>query len=160
MAFKKSTKILLGVVTIWPIAYIGLFVVGMFAMMVFLQFADGSTSPPQQPDSPLVAIGFLGFFAVHMLTILLSMGLMAFYIVRVFKTPLEEAMKIMWTVLICTVGIFAMPVFWYLYIWREPAVVLPGIAELGSAPASAFTNSSQSSARENEYYPPRPPDWR
>ena len=115
MGFKKSTKILLGVVTIWPVAYIFLFV---------------------------------------------SMGLMAFNIVRVFKTPLEEAMKIMWTVLICTVGIFAMPVFWYLYIWREPAVVPPAIAELASAPASAFVNSTQSSTRENEYYPPRPPDWR
>ncbi len=159
MGFKKSTKILLGVVTIWPVAYIFLFVVGMFAMMALMPFAGGPTSP-QQPDSLLIPLGFLSFFAVHMLTILLSMGLMAFYIVRVFKTPLEEAMKIMWTVLICTVGIFAMPVFWYLYIWREPAVVPSGIAELASAPASAFVNSTQSSARENEYYPPRPPDWR
>lgn len=159
MAFKKSTKILLGAVTIWPIAYIFIFIVGMFGMMVLLPFADGPTSP-QEPGSPLIALGFLSFFAVHMLTILLSMGLMAFYIVRVFKTPLEEAMKIMWTVLICTVGILAMPVFWYLYIWREPAVVPPGIGQLASAPASAFTNSSQSSARENEYNPPGPPDWR
>ncbi|MCM3872602.1 MAG: hypothetical protein ND895_18120 [Pyrinomonadaceae bacterium] len=159
MGFKKSTKILLGVVTIWPVAYIFLFMVGMLAMMVLMPFAAGPNSP-QQPGSPLVPLAFVSFFAVHMLTILLSMGLMAFYIVRVFKTPLEEAMKIMWTVLICTVGIFAMPVFWYLYIWREPAVVPPGIAELGSAPASAFVNSTQSSARENEYYPPKPPDWR
>ena len=159
MGFKKSTKILLGVATIWPIAYMLLFFVGMMFMMFLMPFASGST-PPHQADSPLIFIGFLSFFTVHMLTILMSMGLMAFYIVRIFKTPLDEAMKIMWTVLICMVGIFAMPVFWYLYIWREPKAVSAGNAKLASAPASAFVYSTESSVRENEYYPPKPPDWR
>jgi hypothetical protein len=159
MGFKKSTKILLGIATVWPIAYMFLFVVGMFAMVVLLPHSDGSTPPPQ-PGSPFFPLAFLGIFAAHILTMLVIVGLMAFYIVRIFKTPMEEAMKIMWTVLICMFGVFAMPVFWYLYIWREPLVVPPGIAELGSAPASAFVNSTQPSGREKEYRPPEPPDWR
>src|SRR5687767_9230248 len=100
MKLKRPTKILLGVVTLWPVVYIFLFIVGMFSMMFLMPFMNDST-PAQQPDSPLALVGVFGFFAVHMLTMLLIMGLMAFYIVRVFKTPLEEAMKIMWTVLIC-----------------------------------------------------------
>jgi hypothetical protein len=79
--------------------------------------------------------------------------MMAFDIVQVFKTALEEAMKIMWTVLICMCGTFAMPVFCYLYIWREPALSRSN-AELASAPTSAFVNSSDWSRRENEYNPP------
>jgi hypothetical protein len=39
-SWKKSTKILLGVVTIWPVAYIGLFIVGVFSMVLFLQSTD------------------------------------------------------------------------------------------------------------------------
>ena len=35
-SWKKSTKILLGIVTIWPFLYIGLFVLIMFSMMFFL----------------------------------------------------------------------------------------------------------------------------
>jgi hypothetical protein len=159
MELKRSTKILLGLVTIWPIVYTFLFVLAIFSMMFLMPFAAGAI-PPKQPESLLIPLGFLSFFAVHLLTILLSVGLMAFYIVRVFKTPLDQAMKIMWTILICMYGVFAMPVFWYLYIWREPSPFPPGNAGLLSAPTSAFVNPTESSRRENEYYPPRPSDWR
>lgn len=157
MRLKRSTKILLGIVTIWPAAYMFLFFVGIVSLMFLLPSDAGST--PSQPGSQLITIGFFSLFAVHILTIFASMGLMAFYIVRVFKTPLDEAMKIMWTVLICMFGIFAMPVFWFLYIWREPPALGPLHAELPSA-RSGFVNSAEWSPRENQYNPQRPPDWR
>jgi hypothetical protein len=150
---------MLGIVTIWPAAYMFLFFVGVLSLM-FLLPSEGGSTPPQELGSPLIPIGFLSFFAVHILTIFLIMGLMAFYIVRVFKTPLDEAMKIMWTVLICMFGVFAMPVFWYLYIWREPLAFAPGHAELPSVRTPDFVNSAERSRRENEYSPQRPPDWR
>lgn len=155
---KKSTKILLGIVTIWPAVYMFLFFVGIMLMMFLLPSEAGSTAG--QPQSPLVPIGFLGFFAIHMLTILLIMGLIAFYIVRVFKTPLDEAMKIMWTVLICMFGVFAMPVFWFMYIWREPPALMPRPASLPHSQASDYTNASEWSQREHEFNPQKPPDWR
>lgn len=74
----------------------------------------------------LFPVGFIVLFVVHMFTILLILALMAFYIVQVVRTDrLDQTMKILWTVLICMVGMGAMPVYWYLYIWREPASAGP-----------------------------------
>jgi hypothetical protein len=48
------------------------------------------------------------------------MGLIPFYIVLVVKSDrLDETMRIVWVVLICMLGMFAMPVYWYLYVWRN-----------------------------------------
>ena len=70
------------------------------------------------------------------------MGLMPLYIILVVKSGrLDETMRIIWVVLICMLGFFAMPVFWYLYIWREPA------ASLARANA-ALHNSREQALRE------------
>ena len=73
-----------------------------------------------QTPSPFIGIGFAGLVVAHMFTILLMLGLMPFYILLVVKsTRLDETMRIVWVVLICLLGMFAMPVYWYLYIWRD-----------------------------------------
>ncbi|MGH9971750.1 MAG: hypothetical protein ACREBG_28690 [Pyrinomonadaceae bacterium] len=161
MKLKKSTKILLGIATVWPIVYMFLFVITIFGLMLFLP-PDGGATQPTQPVSPFVPISFIGLFAIHLFTMLVIMGLMAFYIVRVFKTEyLDQAMKIMWTVLICMLGMFAMPVFWYLYIWREPPVATAvNHSELPPATYSGFTNVRDQSRREGVNNPQNPPDWR
>lgn len=72
------------------------------------------------PPPALLGIGFVGLFAAHLITILLIMGLMPFYIILAVKsTRLDETMRIVWVVLICMLGMFAMPVYWYLYVWRD-----------------------------------------
>ncbi len=197
---KKSTKIWLGIATIWPVVYMLLFFVTIFSFFIFIPFAQGRSNRSSQNldlvqleqkikngelklltirGSEIVAIdratgeaynvyvtndrtkaeiikqareidasgkprvekieeesgravpmlfpiGFIGLFVVHLFTILLIMALMAFYIVQVVRTDrLDQSMKILWTVLICMVGMGAMPVYWYLYIWREPAAATP-----------------------------------
>jgi hypothetical protein len=73
-----------------------------------------------QPASAFIGIGFAGLFAAHLLTILLMLGLMPFYIILVVKNgQLDDTMRIVWVVLICMLGMFAMPVYWYLNIWRD-----------------------------------------
>jgi ATP-dependent Zn protease len=197
---KKSTKILLGLATIWPVVYMLLFFLTIFSILVFSSFAqqrwnrnsqnidliqleqkinngelksltirgseitaldrlngqeyrvqvtndhtkaeilkqarefDPNGKPrvervDEESDGTfptLFPIGFIVLFVVHLFTILLIMALMAYYIVQVVKTDrLDQTMKILWTVLICMVAIGAMPVYWYLYIWREPANAAP-----------------------------------
>lgn len=148
----------MGVVTVWPIVYMFLFFIAIFGFMLMLPPESGAA---QQPVSPAIPMGFIGLFAVHLLTMFVIMGLMAFYIVQVFKTErLDQAMKIMWTVLICMLGMFAMPVFWYLYIWREPTVAaVARQSELLPAGYSAFS-ASDATRRDAEINPQRPPDWR
>lgn len=108
-------------------------------------------------------IGFVGLMAVHMFTILEMLALKIFYIVRVFKTePLDQNLKIMWTLLLVFVPIFAEPVFWYLYIWREPRPAWQNQPQL-PAPGVQTAWGRQTTTRDREaaYVPPsQPPDWR
>jgi hypothetical protein len=158
---KKSTKIWLGIATIWPIVYMFLFFLVIFSVFIMAALNPGAHAPvDNSPASILFPIGFMGFFVLHMLTIVGTLALTVFYIIRVIKTEqLDQNMKIMWLLLLFFMGMLAQPVFWYLYIWRgapnlsnEQKMVGPG----GQLPLTAT-----SSSREAEYFPPRqPPDWR
>ena len=198
--WKTSTKLLLGIATIWPIIYMILFVVAIFSFVLFIP-AEGRASRNSQdidliqlerkiqngelkqltvrprefiaidrmdnreyhtevmnessrsevlakaqehdangqprvarieektdePLSPEFPIGILAVFGAHILTIFLIMGLTPLYIVLAVKSDrLDQTMRIIWVVLFCMLGFFAMPVYWYLYIWREPSVSLAG----------------------------------
>lgn len=71
-------------------------------------------------------IGFMAIFALHLLTILLTIALMPLYIVLAVKSDrLDETTRIVWVVLLCMMGMLAMPIYWYLYIWRQPPVAPP-----------------------------------
>ena len=87
-----------------------------------------------QSVSLVFPIGFSALFAAHMFTILLSLALMPLYIILAVKGSLDQTMRIVWIILICMMGMFAMPVYWYLYIWRD------------APPTNAVPNSSN--ARE------------
>ena len=58
-------------------------------------------------------------FRIQLVAILVSWGVVASYLVYLFKTnyvPSEK--KALWAVVIFLGNVFAMPVFWYLYVWR------------------------------------------
>lgn len=209
-SWKKSTKILLGIITIWPIVYVGIFVIGMFSMFLFLPYAERSSTPQcgnvdllqldrkikggeirqltfkhseieaidligncsftvtvtntatreeivreaqevvngkprvekivnesakTEEVSPFIPAGFLAFFVFHMLTILLMLALMPLYILLAIKNEhVDQSMRIVWIVLLCTVGILVNPVYWYLYVWKK-RLALPPANPI--APASA-----------------------
>ncbi len=163
---KKSTKVWLGIATLWPIAYIFLFIAAIFSLFIFGGLHDGGPpdAGPGGSGSILFPVGFMGLFAVHLLTILGTLALTVFYIIRVFKTErLDQNMKIMWMLLLFFMGMFAQPVFWYLYIWRETpefSQATPPMA-LGAESPSSWTRQTASAPREASYVPPpQPPDWR
>jgi hypothetical protein len=73
-----------------------------------------------QTPSTLLGLGFVTLFAAHTITILLMIGLLPVYIILAVKSDrLDQAMRIVWIVLICTLGMFVMPVYWFLYVWRN-----------------------------------------
>ncbi len=106
MKLGKTGKVLLGLATAWPIIYICIFFCFFFA--VFWMDRGG---PP---------IGFKLIFVLHFLTMLWMVGLIACYLVYLFKTDrVAQDKKALWAVVLLLGNIGAMPVFWYLYIWRE-----------------------------------------
>jgi hypothetical protein len=93
-----------------------------------------------RPPSPALPFGVFMLFGAHMLTMVLIMLLMPLYIILAVKNDrLDQTTKIVWVVLTCTVGIFADPVYWYLYIWRA-APVQPAAATAISEDNSPSTD--------------------
>lgn len=194
-SWKRPAKVLLGIATVWPPIYIGLFVLTIFSFIFLIPFEDqrgGSNKDEaidliqlerkiqngeikelkitgsevvaidrvrsveyhtrltnestrevilkeareldangqprvtsidenaRQPRLEFLPIGFVALFAAHMATIFLIMGLMPLYIILAVKSDrLDQTMRIIWVVLICMLGMFAMPIYWYLYVWRK-----------------------------------------
>lgn len=115
---SRTGKLLLGFATIWPILYVCGFVifVGSSAFLLI-------QSTPQPGQLPLGGVqGFMMLFGLHLLTMLWMMALMVFYLVHLVKTErIESDKKLLWAALLILGGMFAMPVYWYLNIWSEPA---------------------------------------
>ena len=110
MVKTARNSYLLGAATLWPPLYF-LGFLGVALVVVLSQpNGDQGNGPPA---------GWVALVAAHIFTILLSIGLIAIYLVDVFRNgELREKQDVrtMWIVLIIVVGAFAMPVYWWLYL--------------------------------------------
>jgi hypothetical protein len=121
MHLRKPTKIFIAIATAWPIVYMFLFMGFMFTMIM----RDFSGS--HEHGGPPAAFKLV--FLLHFLTILWIFGLLAFYITYLFKSDrVAQDKKALWAVVLFFGNMIAMPIFWYLYVWREPPAVPPRIA--------------------------------
>lgn len=149
---QKSAKVLLGIVSLWPIVYMFLFFVFVFSMA----FGFGKGEDP----GPAMAI----VFGLHLLTMILILALTIFYIVNIFRNDrVDKDKKALWAIVIFMGNAIAMPIYWYLYFWKEPSPatqVMPG--QLNAANTAAWTNEARGARQEQHQYtpPPQPPNWR
>ena len=151
---KKSTKILLALATLWPFLYMILFFVFIFSSIVFMPSHAGEESGPP--------FFFAAFIALHLLTMLWIMALTVFYMVNVFRNDrVDKDKKVLWAVVIFMGNMIAMPIYWYLYIWKEaPSSTPPSHSSLKSADTSDATINARMSNREQYVPPTQPPNWR
>jgi hypothetical protein len=151
---KKSNKILLGLATLWPFLYLILFFVFIFASFIFM--------PAQQGEQSGLPVAFGVLFAIHFLTMFWIIGLTIFYMVNVFRNDqVDKDKKVLWAVVIFLGNMIAMPVYWYLYIWKEPSIGnLSAPRAVGSANVTSWTQETGPSNRDEYVPPPQPPNWR
>lgn len=98
----------MGLATLWPFAYVGLFV---------YFFASTYGDPSAANGRPE---GFEFMLPLHLLTMLGSVALVAGYITHVYRTeqvPTDK--KTLWALIIFFGGFIAMPIYWCLYIWSD-----------------------------------------
>ena len=153
---KQSTKILLGIATIWPFIYFPFFIGAMFLIMS-LAPADGGDAPP------IFALIFPVIFLLHLITILDGIGLLVFYIVNVFRNErVNQDQRLMWILLLFFLGLIVMPVYWYLNIWKEPQASLSDSHPfaLNNANVTDWINQTSAEQKEHERMPPPPGSWR
>lgn len=154
MKLTKKQKILVGIGTFWPIVYIPIFVVFIFAMV-----AGSALEPGRGGDlGPLFGIGFLIIFVLHMFTVFLSLGMTVFHVIHAVKNEsLESNMRIVWIVLFFFAGMIAEPIYFYLEVWKEK----PDVTELNHLPPPPASVDYTHDYRTGTYVPPNePPDWR
>lgn len=99
-------KLALLAVSLWPVFYLGVFV--LWILNTFLGWGDWT------PPGGLV-------FAGHCTTMLVTLALSGWYIYAVVKHPsLDQTMRLVWILVLFQFNVFAMPVYWYLHVWRAP----------------------------------------
>jgi len=117
---SKRLKILLGVVTLSPLpAYLLSFLLPFLAFIPMIaQLEEGSSS--EEPPAWFFVM-FFGSFAAQMLVWLLVLALIIFYIVHLFTTDrVRQDKKALWAVVLFLGNFFAMPVYFYFYVWQDP----------------------------------------
>ncbi|HUJ72985.1 MAG TPA: hypothetical protein VLZ30_12130 [Verrucomicrobiae bacterium] len=118
MHLGKTTKLLIAAATAWPLVYLFLFM-GFMLFMIIRGFSGTHTQAAA--PGPFILV-----FLLHLFTILWMFALLAFYIIYLFKTDhVAQDKKALWAVVLFCGNMIAMPVFWYLYIWREPVSTVP-----------------------------------
>jgi hypothetical protein len=111
----KPKALLLGAATIWPIVYLFLFMAVMSSQVFMMGMAPHASGE----GIPTV---FKIMFALHFLTMVWIVALMAVYIVHLFKTDaVPQDKKALWAVVLFLGNLIAMPVYWYLYVWKRAA---------------------------------------
>ncbi len=94
--------------TLAPIAYIFFFVFFSFSML-----ATGAHSFQQTKEQ------FDFIFMLQMIAILGSWALVASYVVYLFRSSyVPQEKRALWAVVLFLGNMIAMPIFWYLYVWR------------------------------------------
>ena len=98
------TRWLVGVLTIWPVVYIALFI----TVVVGKAFSG---------EGEGIGVWLL---VLHVATMLLMFGLLAVYAIDIFRNPaVREDRRVMWLVLVLFLNIGAMPVYWWHYMRRR-----------------------------------------
>jgi hypothetical protein len=103
--FSQTVAALIGFLTCVPLSYL------FFFMAIML--IEVLSSEPMSHSS------FMLLFVVHVLIIVLVWCLIGFYIYFLFKSDfVKQDQKALWAVVLFLGNMLAMPVFWYLYIWK------------------------------------------
>ncbi|MFN7941080.1 MAG: hypothetical protein U0X73_05750 [Thermoanaerobaculia bacterium] len=115
MRISRPLALLVGFVTALPVVYMGLFIASFF----------GESANSQQ-SMPVFGT-FETMIIFHLLTMLLGLGLVIFYVVHAFKNPdLASDKRILWVLIIFMGSVFGMAAYWYVHIWQPSSASSAG----------------------------------
>jgi len=111
---KKCSKIILGIATFWQSFYLICFFIYFSCSII-----HGLTKlgPSWLFDSILSLFIVVG---LNLVSIFMGIILLIIYIVHLLKNDkIKNEKRLMYLVFIIILGIFAMPIYWYFYIWKD-----------------------------------------
>jgi len=122
MTLSKPVKILVGITTFWYALYLLITVIGILILFgfVFIALLQGGESVLNLRVLITRIPGFELLLPVHFCSLFLEVGLLIFYLVHTIKnTKASESLRIVLGLGHLFLPFVAMPIYYYLYIWRE-----------------------------------------
>jgi outer membrane protein assembly factor BamB len=111
MSMSNNLKWLVGLATVWLIAYPVFFLI-LWLLSFQAMFSGGS-------EVPFIGAFFGYLFPLHCLTAILQLVLLAFYLVHILRNQLaSEAAKVGFALSIVILPYIGMPAYYYLFVWR------------------------------------------
>jgi hypothetical protein len=99
----RKSAILLGIASWLPLASLAIF-------YVWWTGPAGTEATFETLPAAVIALA---------LAMLLGLILVLFYLLRIVRDPAMHAMtKLVWVIALSAVGVFALPVYWYLHVWE------------------------------------------
>jgi hypothetical protein len=113
IGMSKPAKLVLGMLTLWPLIYVVCFL--SFVLYVMINAASDQPDTVLMPHIAVLAV-------LHFGTMLCAVALLVVYVTDVFKNErVEKDKKVLWVLVLFCGSAIAMPIYWHLYIWPEPA---------------------------------------
>lgn len=122
MTLSKPLRILVGLATFWYALYLLLTIGGivLFFGYVFVSLLAGgeSVSNLRIVFTEILSLEFM--LPLHLCSLSLEVVLLIFYLIHTIKnTKASDSMRILLGLGHLFLPFFAMPIYYYLYIWRE-----------------------------------------
>lgn len=112
---KKSTKVLLGILSFLPILFIIIYFVGFFTVLI-TQIPELEQNTGEIPTTFLSSIFGLLLFLI--LAGIIKLGLTIYYIIHASENPKNDSnKKIMWILILIFVGTIGNVVYYFLEIY-------------------------------------------
>ncbi len=114
---KPWHKVALGILSHWFFLYLPFFFVAIFGLVATTASQGGHGQP-----GPLFMVGIIALFAMHFLSILLMIGTQILYVVHCLKHRrfAEGNQRVLWVLLLFFIGIFAVPIYYWMFIKPQP----------------------------------------
>ena len=113
----KNKKILLGVITILPFAFIILYVIVFFGMFITMPIMLETGNEP----NPLIFFSSFSLaFIFIFIAVVISIGLMIYYIIHAANNPTFNSNdRLLWILVMVFAHQIGYIIYWYLKIWKE-----------------------------------------
>ena len=122
MTLSRPAKIAVGILTFWYALYLFLTIVGILILFgfVFTSILQGGESVLNLRVLFTRIPGFELFLSVHICGLFLEVGLLVFYLIHTIRnTKANDALRIALGLGHLFLPFVAMPLYYYLFIWRD-----------------------------------------
>ena len=113
---SRSGKLFLGILTLLPFVLFAIYIA--FFITLFFDFFQ----QPLVADDPAFVFGNMyPVFAVGILMVLTSFGLLIYYIIHVVNNKqIDSNERLIWILVFLFAGMIGFPIYWFLRIWKAP----------------------------------------